>query len=184
MGKRLTVVLGTLLVVFGGLFIYSNLTKVDSSDLRSQYPNLATNHVFKEFSGQEIVDTLNNGTGVVFLGFKECPWCQKLAPLADEAARAAGLDEVMYLDIRKSRQDNDDTYQQLVDRLSDYLEKDEDGEPRVYVPDVSVVKDGEIVGRFEQEDAPQSESTPDTFWTDARQTRAIQQLTTHMEKIK
>lgn len=189
MGKRLAIILGAILVASIGIVVYNKYTPESDSastsvNLNTQYTELAEDNLFRQKTGQEVLDIFNNGTGIVFLGFKECPWCQKLAPIADEAAKAEGIEEVAYLDIRDSRKMNDEVYQQLVDKLSVYLEKDENGDPRIYVPDVSIVKDGEIVGRFEQESAPASESTPDKYWTEERKSNALEQLKGHLRLIK
>lgn len=191
MGKRLAIIIGVALIAASALIVYANKASKESStdsnsssqNLSVEYPGLAEDNIFKISTGQAVLDTFSSGTGVVFLGFKECPWCQKLAPLVDEAAKAEGIEDVLYLDIRNSRQVNDDVYQQLVDKLSQYLEKDEDGNARIYVPDVSIVRNGEIVARFEQESAPASESTPDTYWTDERKEKAIEQLRGHFADL-
>ena len=36
----------------------------------------------------------------------DLPWCQQLAPLVDDAAKAEGLDKIYYLDIRHARETN------------------------------------------------------------------------------
>lgn len=133
----------------------------------------------------EVIEITERGDGVVFLGFPECPWCQQLAPIVDEAANAEGLEKIYYLNIREARANNDETYQKLVNKLSDYLQKDDDGNPRIYVPDVTVFRQGDIVGRFEQESADEGEQvTPDTFWTSERRNRAIAQLREMFSKVR
>jgi rhodanese-related sulfurtransferase len=119
------------------------------------------------------------------LGFPECPWCQQLAPIVDEAARAEGIEKVYYLNIRDARTNNDATYQKLVEKLQSYLPKDEDGNPRIFVPDVTAVRQGKIVGRFEQEEAADGEEVkPDTFWTTDRRKRAVIQFREMMRQTQ
>lgn len=50
-----------------------------------------------------------------------------------------------------ARQSEFDTYQRLVTHPQEYLDLAESGEPIIYVPDVTAIKDGKIVGRFEME---------------------------------
>ena len=47
----------------------------------------------------------------------------------------------------------------------------------MYVPDVTALKDGRVVGHFLQETTADGEkATPDTYWTKERRARAVEQL--------
>lgn len=158
-------------------------TLSDAQKFASDYSQVKQDNRFSYVTGEQAVDLLKNGNGMLFLGFKECPWCQSLAPLVDEAAKQQDLQQVYYLDIRQARTDNDSTYQQLVDILRDHLQKDENGEPRIYVPDVTALKDGKIVSRFKQEPS-EGQTTPAEFWTDERKERAVVQLSDMIQATK
>ena len=151
--------------------------QTDAAKFKQQYPKVAADNRFVFANADEVVDLFERGDGVVFLGFSECSWCQQLAPIVDEAAKAEGLDKIYYLNIREARQNNDETYRALVKKLENYLPKDKDGNPRIFVPDVTVLRQGEIVGRFEQEPTADGEkATSDTYWTSERRERAVAQL--------
>ena len=149
----------------------------DAAKFKADYPGVADDNRFVVSTPDEVLAKFESGDGLIFLGFKQCPWCQKLAPIVDEAAKAENLDKIYYLDIRSARENNDETYQKIVEKLKDRLRKDEDGNPRVYVPDVTAVRGGQVVGHFLQETTADGEkATPDTFWTDERRAKAIEQL--------
>ena len=157
--------------------LYNQSQSTMSTKFQSEYPKLQSDHRFVYAEPAEILKVFEDGDGLVFLGFPECPWCQQLAPIADEAAKAEGLGKIYYLNIRESRTANDEVYQSLVTKLSDHLEKDENGEPRIYVPDVTAFRSGEVVGRFKQESAGEGERvTPSTYWTEERRKRGVEQL--------
>ena len=105
----------------------SMVPKTDATKFKEQYPKVVDNNKFVYSTDQEVMSIFDNGTGLVFLGFTECTWCQQLAPIVDEAARAEGLEKIYYLNIREARESNSPVYQALVDKLKDYLQKDEDG---------------------------------------------------------
>ena len=181
-----------LAVVVGGASWYwlanktteSQTTDVVSNVFRDQYPKVVEDHRFVISNPEEVLKIIDSGSGMVFLGFPGCPWCQQLAPIVDEAARAEGIDRIYYLNIQQSRADNDETYQKLIDKLKDYLPADEDGNPRISVPDVTAYRNGEVVGRFEQEATAEGEQvTPDTYWTSERRERAIVQLKSMMHQM-
>ena len=149
----------------------------DAARFKAAYPRVANDNRFVFASVSEVLEKFESGSGLIFLGFQQCPWCQQLAPLVDDAAKAEGLDKIYYLDIRHARETNDDTYKKLVEKLKPHLRTDQNGQPRVYVPDVTVLKDGHVVGHFLQETTVDGEKvTPDTYWTEERRTRAIEQL--------
>lgn len=152
--------------------------------VHTEYAGLDENTVFTRSSEEDIISTVREGTGVVFLGFPACPWCQGFAPIANEAAKNAGLKEIKYLDIRESRQQGSEAYLTLVDLLRDYLPVGDDGQPHITVPDMTVLRDGEVLFRYEAEDAPQGENTPATYWTEDRTIRVRQQLEAEFQALK
>lgn len=150
----------------------------------NQYPKATPGHKFVYAEPAEILDIIDGGDGVVFLGFPECPWCQQLVPIMQEAAQSEKIDKIYYLNIKESRSNNDEVYQKLVTKLQDYLPKDDDGNPRISVPDVTVYRSGQIVGRFEQEATADGEQVkPDTYWTNDRKDRAVEQLREMMAEV-
>ena len=150
----------------------------------SQYPKVTSGHKFVYAEPAEILDIIDGGDGVVFLGFPECPWCQQLVPIIQEAAQSEKIDKIYYLNIKESRANNDEVYQKLVTKLQDYLPKDDDGNPRISAPDVTAYRGGQIVGRFEQEATNDGEQvTPDTYWTSERKDRAVEQLREMMARV-
>ena len=160
----------------------ANTQLTEVAELHEEYPDLGEDHNFERQPASVVASTFREGTGAIFLGFKECPWCQKLAPLVNEAAEAAGQ-KVYYLDIRQARENNTTEYQELISILSPHLPKDESGQPRIYVPDFSIVKNGEIIWRHENESVTDSEKTPDTYWTEERQRRAVDRITQQLNNL-
>jgi hypothetical protein len=188
--KRFSVIIAILLVVVVGVAVWAinadrsdepttqqQATESDAERFAQEYPQTPADNRFVYVSSEEIIEIFEDGSGLVFLGFPECPWCQEITPILHEAAVAENLDEIYYYNIREDRESNDPAYQQLVGYLEEYLRTDEDGTPRIYVPDISAVRNGEIVGHFLQETADDGEQvTPQTYWTDERSERAIDQL--------
>ena len=163
----------------------STVALSDAAKFKQHYLQVADDNRFVYVSPSEIKQIFEHGSGLVFLGFKECPWCQKLAPMIDEAAKAEGLTKVYYMDIRQARANNDVTYQMLVEKLKDYLAKDGDGNPRIFVPDVTALHDGKIVGRFLPETSIDDKGlTPGEYWTAERRADAIKQLRAIIAKTR
>ena len=119
--------------------------------------------------GLEIINILEHGTGIVYLGYPECPWCRSMVSVLMEAANNTNISTIYYLNMHDVRDeyelsDNNEVklvregqegYQELLETLDeillDYTIKDSDGveysvgEKRIYVPIVIFVHDGTIV---------------------------------------
>ena len=182
---------GIIAIVICGWYIWSRShvpaspQPSDAARFKAAYSRVANDNRFVFASAGEVLEKFESGSGLIFLGFQQCPWCQQLAPIVDDAAKAEGLDKIYYLDIRHARETNDATYKKLVETLKPHLRTDENGQPRVYVPDVTALKDGHIVGHFLQETTADGEkATADTYWTRERRARAVEQLRQMIRAIR
>jgi len=141
----------------------------DSEKFALEYPLVGSGNVFVFRNAGEAADILANGTGVVFIGFKECPWCQVYAVYLNETAVEAGIDKIFYCDILEDRQNNTENYQRIMNLLSGTLQYDNEGRPRVYVPDVTIIDNGKIICRdYETSKDTLGYETPKEYWTDER----------------
>ena len=141
----------------------------DAERFAEEYTLVPDDNVFVYSSVDEIIDILENGTGVVYLGFPECQWCEAYVVYLNEVAKERGISEIHYYNIREDRSNNTENYQRIVALLEEYLENDEEGNPRVYVPAVIFMNNGEIVG-FDDETSLDTDgaATPSEYWTDER----------------
>lgn len=137
-----------------------------------KYPfvKVVNESVVKYSSYEEILEVLKTGTGVIYLGYPECPWCRNLVPIMLSAATEAELDTIYYLNIKEDRdllmldsnkniiveKEGNKKYFQLVDALDEILDEyvltDNNGNTvhtgnkRIFVPLLVYVKDGKIIG--------------------------------------
>lgn len=131
--------------------------------------DLSNKNLFKYITEEKAVEFLKEGTGVIYFGFPQCPWCRSLVPYLEEIGKEYGVEEIYYLNISDIRDtykiiDNKavvdkkgtDSYYELLKLLDSYLEKykinDEKGKEydtkvkRLYAPTTVVVKNGKVVG--------------------------------------
>ena len=160
-------------------------TKTDAAMFAEDYLKVADDNVFVYRSADEVVKILEHGTGVVFLGFPECPWCQAYAPYLNEVAKEVGISKVYYLDILEDRKNNTEAYQQIVSLLDGKLQFDEEGKARVYVPDAAFVVNGEIIGNdYESSKDTGGASEPAEYWTEEKVTALKERLKNYMQEVK
>lgn len=172
MKKRILLIIIVLLAVFGIIWGAIKLTPSETPDsvkFSNEYTLLSADNIFTYKTQDEIINILEHGTGVVFLGFPECKWCQRYVTYLNEVAKDSGVEKINYLNISEDRKNNTEAYQKIVSLIKTQLESandyDKDGNLRIYVPTVVVVKGGEIVG-FDDETARDTKGykTPEEYW--------------------
>lgn len=142
----LVAIIITLIVIFREpLFrVKENIT--DSEKFFRDYNKVSVDNVYKYVTIKEAIELFKSEKAVIFFGFKECVWCQEYAPILNDYAKENKIETIYYVDIKADRANNTEEYQTLVKLLDKYLLKDDNGNKRIYVPDVYFVKDGKILG--------------------------------------
>jgi len=125
--------------------------------------DIPANNKFKYTDGEGAISLLASGSGILYMGFPECPWCRTLLPTLIEAAGESGYKgDIHYyngLDDRNVMSLDDDgnivaekegerAYLDLVDLLYDYLTPyrglNDDSLKRIYFPTTVFYKDGAV----------------------------------------
>lgn len=191
--KKKYFIIGTILLILLGIgvFLYFNQDeevipqKTDAGVFAEEYTQVGEDNVFVYRSIDEIIKIMKNGTGVVYLGFPECPWCQSYVKYLNEVAKDVGIEEIYYFDILEERQNNTEEYQEVVKLLGDNLEYDDEGNHRVYVPNVSFHVNGKIVGNdLETAYDTKGFDSPEDYWTEAEVNELKTTLTKYMTIVK
>lgn len=167
------IVLGVLLLLIASLVVYFVFIKKDNNTdnikFSKEYTSVSKDNVFVYRSKDEIINILEHGIGIVYLGYPECPWCMAYVPLLNEIAKNEGIEKIYYYNIREDRKNNTKFYQKVVSILNDYLNYDEEGKKRIFVPNVTFVKEGKIIFN-DNETSLISEGTPSEYWTEEKKT--------------
>lgn len=128
--------------------IYACDLDCDDADM-SEYTTLQDkDHVFKEitFAFSDELLQEEKFSGIIYYGYPNCPWCNEAVPLMNEIAKK--YDQSIFYVNKKSQDslDHPEEEEQAVALLSKEitLEKDEEGNPHLYVPEVVVIKNGKI----------------------------------------
>ena len=143
--------LGAILVVIGLILLYfffirkDDNKETDAQKFKNEYNKVSDDNPFVYRNIDQIINILEKGTGVVYLGFPECPWCQAYVPYVEEVAKKVGIDKVYYFNILEDRKNNSEKYQKIVKILNEYIPNDEEGNKRVFVPALIIVKEGKIL---------------------------------------
>ena len=215
----------TVFAIFIGYKYFSNdkdVTNKDAIEFKKEYEklnnrvntfnnkvypevNISKENVIKYSSYDEILEIVKGGTGVIYLGYPECPWCRNLVPTMLLAANEVEIDTIYYLNIKEDRdvlmlndnkqivtqKEGTKQYYELVEALSsildDYVLTNSDGEEvntgkkRIYVPIVIFVKEGKIIGKHL--DTVESQKDPYVLLNDVQQEELLLKLINLMSQV-
>lgn len=185
MKEKKLFIIGAILVVLGLILSYFFLIKKGDNKesgrekFKSEYTNVTSDNPFVYRNVDQIINILEKGTGVVYLGFPECPWCQAYVPYVEEVAKKVGIDKVYYFNIKEDRKNNTEEYQKIVKILDVYLSNDDEGNKRIYVPAIIIVQNGKII-EFDDETSKDTKGykTPEEYWKNEN----LDALKTKLEK--
>lgn len=180
------IVLGVLLLLIASLVVYFVFIKKDNNTdnikFSKEYTSVSKDNVFVYRSKDEIINILEHGTGIVYLGFPECPWCMAYVPLLNEIAKNEGIEKIYYYNIKEDRDDNTKFYQKVVSILNDYLDYDEEGKKRIFVPNITFVKEGKIIFN-DNETSLISDKVPSEYWTEEKKSLFNEKLRKNINEL-
>lgn len=181
--KQILLVLGVSIVILTTILIITSKKEIEEKNalrFSVEYPQVELDNIYVYRSYDEIIKILENGTGVILFGFPECPWCQRYAVYLNDVAKSLGYEKIYYYNILKDRQNNTEKYKNIVSYIESYLQYDEEGNKKIYVPAIVAINKGEIVG-FDDETSYDTKGfeTPEEYWTDD----AVEALKTKLEAI-
>lgn len=151
--------------------------KLEYEELNKEYKkvNINSNNPIIYADYDKLYEVIEKGTGIIYLGFPECPWCRSVVPVLIDASLKNNVKEIYYMNILNERdsyvveddklvyaKDEDGKEKKgtkgyfrllelLDEHLTDYIisfkdETYEVGEKRIYAPTVIFVKNGKILG--------------------------------------
>lgn len=160
------------IAVIGALLIYKYCkppaTVKVNNNFNNEYNLIDENNVFVYKSIDDILITLDKGTGIIFLGFPECSWCQNYVKYLNDVAVSKNIDIIYYYNFKSIRESNTEKYKKLVNRLGDYLFLDDTGSYRLYAPTLVIVKEGKILSFDNETSLMTNPILPNEYWTEEK----------------
>jgi thiol-disulfide isomerase/thioredoxin len=160
-------------------------------NLNTEYTQLPEENAFYYLEKDGVETLLLHGTGILYLGFPECPWCQAYVPqlntvlLANEAKAA-------YYNIHTDKSEDRTFYDQIAKDIEDVndtgstiIQYDNDGKAVIYMPLVLFVKNGRITA-YNNETCMEDSSVikPEAYWTEEKKNALQTALNKFVAEIK
>lgn len=190
MKKKLIIIVSAIIIIGGGILLYFVLNNKNNENdnvrFAKEYADsqVGEDNVFVYKNIDEIINILKYGTGVVYLGFPECPWCQAYVKYLNETAKDANIEKIYYFNILEDRKNNTEKYQEIVSILGDNLQRDDEGNLKVFVPNVSFVVNGKIIGNdYETSLDTKGFEKPSDYWTEEGVSELENTLSGYMKEV-
>ena len=114
---------------------------------------------FKYLTTEETINFLEEGTGIIYFGMPECPYCRSTIEPLLELAKENKIEVINYYNPVEIRQENSEEYQKIIELLHDFLktdkvnqgEEDVDFNPELkilLVPDVYFINKGQVISHY------------------------------------
>ncbi len=170
MNKKVKLILQGILfvaIIVGFIYIgtrdFNKEVVVDNERFDADYVNVSKDNVFKYANAVEVYQALK-GNAIIFMGYPANVWSGYYANILNEAAKDAGIKEILYYDFYEDRENRNGTYQSIVLSLTNYLVTLDDGTEEIYAPTLVIVKNGKVIA-FDNETAfTKGNITPDVYW--------------------
>lgn len=147
-------------------YVLSDVNNGGKADMSEYEGFVDDEHVFVEINmerAKEVFD--NHETAIIYFGFPQCPWCKEAMPILNEAAKESNIKTIYYVQTRKDENKDMEFKQPVIDYMSEWLLKNDDGNPWLYNPDVVVIENGIVVsnhvGTLDDHDAEKRKMTDD-----------------------
>lgn len=190
MKKKLIIIVSAIIIIGGGILLYFVLNNKNNENDNVRFAKeyvdsqVGEDNVFVYKNIDEIINILKYGTGVVYLGFPECPWCQAYVKYLNETAKDANIEKIYYFNILEDRKNNTEKYQEIVSILGDNLQRDDEGNLKVFVPNVSFVVNGKIIGNdYETSLDTKGFENPSDYWTEEEVSELENTLSGYMKEV-
>ncbi len=150
--KKLVALLLTFLLVLAGCNMVEvtkveDDTKTDAIRFSKEYELNDNNNIYVYATYDNVMDTIESGSGIIYLGFPSCDLCTKIVPVLNKAAKEKNIDEILYYNFKDIRENNTDEYRKLTNVLSDYI-KDDEEKSKIKAPTIVFVNNGNIIGVY------------------------------------
>ena len=138
----------------------------DNIRFANEYIDISKNNVFDYTKNEEIIQLLNNGSGIIFMGFSSNIWSHYYADYLNKAALDNDIDKIYYYDFNRDRSINNATYENIVKRLKPHIILTDTNRADLSAPTVVIVKNGSVIYYNDEVNTIRGEVQPEEYFTD------------------
>lgn len=138
----------------------------ESKQFSSLYNLVEEDNLFHFSNANDVLNILNGRSGIILLGFPSNIWTNYYADILDEVSRELNVDKLYYYDFLKDRDESNGTYETIVNKLAMYVPTDDEGIRDLHAPSIVVVKNGSVIGYFDETVNVKGTVTPEIYYNE------------------
>lgn len=120
--------------------------ELSSAEKFSLEYSISKDNPFEYVTIDEVLNILESQSGIIFFGTPDSDMCVSNAKILNQILSSKNISRVYYYNPKIIQEKNTKKYKQLIKKLENHLDNDDEGKPYLYLPDVYFVKHGEIIG--------------------------------------
>ena len=90
-------------ILFKNEYEALNNTISEKTGGKMQELSISSTNPVQILNEEKVLQVLKNGTGILYFGFAECPWCRNLLPVLLESLERLSIERLYYLNISTIR---------------------------------------------------------------------------------
>ena len=180
--QMITYIILTIICVI--LFIVIGTTSFEKKEVNfaSKFSNLynlvSEDNIYIFSDATDILNVINGRSGVILFGFPKNKWVNMYASILNSACKEVGIDKIFYYDFLKDRDESNATYETIVKKLEMYAPINDEGIQDIMAPAVLLVKEGKVVGYFDDVAIIKGNITPDIYYNENNKALIYQKFKT------
>jgi len=143
--KKICFLILILLLLITGCSVKKTTELTDAEKFSKEY-GVSVDNPFEYVTIDEAIDIVKNKTGIIFFGNSDCEWCVENAKILTEVLIEQKIEKAYYYNPKNISDKNTKKYKKLLSVLSEYIEKDENDNMYLFLPDTYFIKGGKIIG--------------------------------------
>lgn len=135
----------------------------DNEKFAETFNMVSSDNVFKYASAVDVRGVSRGAKGIVLFG-TNTEWVNYYAYIVNKVAKEVGIEEIYYYDFIKNRNDNNGTYEDIVNNLQDYVTVNDRGVAEIYAPSLLVVSNDKVLLFDTETTFVRGNITPSKYW--------------------
>ena len=147
----------------------------DNEKFAATFSLVSEDNVFEYINATEALMVAGGTKGIVLFG-TDNEWVNYYANIVNKVAMEVGIDKIYYYDFINNRQDNNGTYETIVERLRDYVTYNDYGTAEIYAPSLLVVSNDEVLLFDTETSFVVGNIAPSEYWNSFNEEQKMNEL--------
>lgn len=154
--------------IYLGSLDYSKKELDNAEKMHFEYSDIEENNVFIYMNSSDVFTYMKNKNIILLFGVKNSSWVGTYAKMVNEVAKEVGINEVYYYDVEEDRENNNATYESIVNYFENYTTVLDNGETEIYGPTMVIKVNGEVILFDDTTSIMKGYDSSDKYWNDYR----------------